>query len=66
MYTYRLNLNYRLSNLKKKQHRNKLWNKEKKRIQYTYIGKWGDRLEMNISINISLTKIYYISITHKS
>ena len=40
----------------------------KKHIQYTYmkkIGNWGNRLEINISINISLTKIYYINITHK-
>ena len=30
------------------------------------IGNWGNRLEINIIINISYTKIYYINITHKS
>ena len=29
------------------------------------IGNWGNRIEINININISLTKIYYINIAHK-
>ena len=41
----------------------------KKNIQYTHmekIGGWGNWIEFNININISLTKIHYIDIAHKS
>ena len=54
-----------------KKHRNKLWNKEKKNVSNIRTWKKSvteeiDSKLIKLSINISLTKIYYINITHKS